>query len=72
MRAFITRTLLREVRALRAHGVKVTLVTPGPQDLAVMGLNPMDPRRRAAVLETSLQTSPQTLAAAHSARPSAA
>ena len=64
MRALITYSLQREVRALRAAGMKVTVVTPGPEDLAVMGLNPMDPRRRAAVLETSLRTSPRTLASA--------
>jgi len=32
-------------------------VTPGPRDLAVMGANLMDPKRRQAVLEVSLSTS---------------
>jgi NTE family protein len=62
VRAMLTFALQREVRSLRAAGVKVTLVTPGPEDLAVMGVNLMDPRRSLAVLETSLRTSPQALA----------
>jgi NTE family protein len=62
VRALLTLALLREVRALRAAGIGVTVVTPGPADLAAMGFNLMDPRRRRAVLETSLVTSPATLA----------
>jgi NTE family protein len=61
LRAFMTMTLLREVRALRAAGITVTVLTPGPQDLAVMGVNLMDPRRRRQVFETSLITSAATL-----------
>jgi NTE family protein len=64
VRALMTMALRREIRTLRAAGVRVTLLTPGPDDLAVMGVNLMDPRRRRAVLETSLRTSPQTLASA--------
>jgi len=63
VRSLITYLLMREVKELRAAGVKVTVLTPGPQDLAVMGVNLMDPRRRQAVLETSLRTSPAGLAA---------
>jgi len=62
LRALLTMALLREVRALRAAGITVTVVTPGPADLAAMGVNLMDPRRRRAVLETSLVTSPAALA----------
>jgi NTE family protein len=62
VRALMTMGLQREVRVLRAAGVKVTLLTPGPEDLAVLGVNLMDPRRRQAVLETSLRTSPRALA----------
>jgi NTE family protein len=58
LRLLITLALLREAQALRALGVRVTVLTPGPEDLAVMGVNVMDPRRRTAVLETSLRTSP--------------
>jgi NTE family protein len=64
LRALLTNALLREVRALRAAGITVTVLTPGPADLAAMGINLMDPRRRRAVLETSLVTSPAALAAA--------
>ena len=62
LRTLITMALLREVRALRAAGIGVTVLTPGPEDLAVMGANLMDPRRRRAVLEMSLRTSVATLA----------
>jgi NTE family protein len=61
LRALLTMTLLREVRALRAAGITVTVLTPGPEDLAVMGVNLMDPRRRRQVFETSLVTSAATL-----------
>jgi len=63
-RALITMTMLREVRALRAAGIGVTVLTPGPEDLAVMGVNLMDPRRRRAVFETSMSTSAAALAGA--------
>lgn len=66
VRSLITYLLMREVRELRTAGVKVTVLTPGPQDLAVMGVNLMDPRRRQAVLETSLRTSAAP-SAAHTA-----
>ena len=62
LRCLITMTMLREVRALRAAGIGVTVLTPGPEDLAVMGVNLMDPRRRRAVFETSLSTSAAALA----------
>jgi NTE family protein len=54
-------TLLREARALRAAGITVTVLTPGPEDLAAMGANLMDPRRRRQVFETSLRTSAAAL-----------
>ncbi len=57
VRQLFTLALLREVRQLRKLGIKVTVLTPGPDDLAAMGANLMDPRRRRRVLETSLQTS---------------
>jgi NTE family protein len=64
LRALMTVTLLREARALRAAGIAVTVLTPGPEDLAVMGVNLMDPRRRRQVFETSLLTSAAALAGA--------
>jgi NTE family protein len=73
LRALITLALLREVKTLRAAGVRVTMLTPGPADLAAMGVNLMDPRRRRDVLETSLATSPVALAGqAESPRPAVA
>ena len=62
LRALLTMALLREVRALRAAGIAVTVLTPGPEDLAVMSVNLMDPRRRRQVFETSLITSAAALA----------
>ena len=64
VRSLLTYALLREVKALRGSGIKVTVLTPGPADLAVMGINLMDPRRRLAVLETSLRTSAAAFLAA--------
>ena len=57
VRQLLTGVLLRQARALGAQGKRVTVVTPGPRDLAVMGANLMDPRRRQAVLEASLASS---------------
>jgi NTE family protein len=62
LRWLFTLALLREANALRSLGIKVTVITPGPEDLAVMGANLMNPRRRMAVLETSLRTSAAALA----------
>jgi NTE family protein len=62
LRWLMTHALLRDAHALRSRGIKVTVLTPGPEDLAVMGVNLMDPRRRLAVLETSLRTSAAALA----------
>lgn len=53
----MTSALNREVALLRNRGLDVTVLTPGPEDLAAMGGNPMDSRRREAVFETSLRTS---------------
>ncbi len=38
----ITQGVLRQARALSAQGIRVTVLTPGPADLAVMGINLMD------------------------------
>jgi NTE family protein len=72
LRRLVTLALHREVGLLRSLGMRVTVLTPGPEDLAVMGVNLMDPRRRERVLETSLRTSAATLAAAQPGQPSAA
>jgi NTE family protein len=57
LRQLITRAVVRQARLLAAQGKRVTVLTPGPEDLAAMGANLMDTRRRQAVLETSLRTS---------------
>lgn len=57
VRRLMTRWLLAEVAAVRAAGVRVTVLTPGPADLEAMGGNLMNPRRRERVLATSLATS---------------
>jgi NTE family protein len=72
VRHLITRWLDAEVRAVRATGVRVTVLTPGPADLAAMGGNLMNPRRREQVLETALATSSAALAEAMDAAADAA
>ncbi|HEU0103106.1 MAG TPA: patatin-like phospholipase family protein [Mycobacteriales bacterium] len=62
-RRLITRRVLAEVRKVEATGTKVTLLGPGAEDLAAIGANLMDPRRRERVLETSLRTSRAALRA---------
>ncbi|HXV94332.1 MAG TPA: patatin-like phospholipase family protein [Pseudonocardia sp.] len=57
VRRVMTLWLDREVRRLRARGTRVTVLTPGPDDLAAMGGNLMNPRRRSMVLQRSLETS---------------
>jgi len=53
-----------EEAALEADGTRVVRVEPGPEDLAAMGVNPMDYRRRRDVALTSLATSRERVAAA--------
>jgi NTE family protein len=60
-RRFVTRRVLADATALRASGTEVTLIGPGREDLQAIGANLMDPRRRPAVLETALRTSPVAL-----------
>lgn len=67
LRRLMTAGLMREVALLRAAGTKVTVLTPGPEDLAAIGGNLMDARRRRDVLETSLRTSRRSLALADAA-----
>ncbi len=57
MRRLVTAHLLDEVAELRARGVRTTVLTPGPDDLAAMGVNLMDSGRRAVVFDTSRETS---------------
>ena len=62
-RRLVTRRLVGEVRKVAATGTKVTLLGPTAEDLAVIGSNLMDPRRRRQVLETSMRTSAAALRA---------
>jgi NTE family protein len=57
LRTPMTKTLDAEIALLRDAGVKVLRLDPGPADLAAMGPNLMDGRRRLGTLETSLRTS---------------
>jgi NTE family protein len=72
VRQVLTRILVHQAKTLAAQGKRVTILTPGPRDLAVMGANPMDPRRTEAVLETSFRTSAAALATLGSTRRPAA
>jgi len=56
VRRTITRGIMRDVARMRSHGVRVTVLTPGAEDLTVMGANLMNPRRRVAVLHTAMRT----------------
>jgi NTE family protein len=56
VRRSITRVISADVSRLREAGSRVMLLTPGPEDLEVMGANVMNPRRRTAVLHTALRT----------------
>src|ERR1700729_913875 len=60
IRRRMTAATEREIDVLRSEGVRVTLVTPGPDDLHAMGANLMDPSRRQSVFETSLRTSAES------------
>jgi NTE family protein len=61
-RQVLTSALVRQARALAARGKRVIVLTPGPRDLAAMGINLMDSRRRQAVLDLSFRTSADALA----------
>lgn len=61
-RARVTRRCLREVARLHAAGTEVTVLGPGPDDLAAIGPNLMALDRRRLVLETALATSRGALA----------
>ena len=62
-RRLVTKRVVGELKKVAATGTKVTFLGPTGEDLAVIGANMMDPRRRLEVLETSLRTSTTALAA---------
>lgn len=60
-RVQVTKRCLTEVEKVRTAGAEVTVIGPGPEDLAAMGGNFMDPARRLTTLETSMRTSVEAL-----------
>jgi NTE family protein len=72
LRQVLTAVLIRQAKALAAQGKRVTVLTPGPRDLAAMGINLMDARRRQDVLELSFRTSAEALARLDGTAPRAA
>ncbi len=54
MRASITRTIRRDVARLADAGSRVVLVCPGEAELAVIGINMMNPTRRTDVLDAAV------------------
>jgi NTE family protein len=56
LRRLVTRRIAADVAALRSIGMRVCLLTPGPADLAAMGVNMMNPARRTEVWETAQET----------------
>lgn len=65
MRLMIRRLLTREVRRLRRGGAEVVVLQPGPDDLPVMGLNPM----RGIVAEDVIEVAAASTRARLEARP---
>src|SRR6185436_16038041 len=57
VRRVVTARLDEEAAKVRALGTRVTVLTPGPEDLAAMGANLMNPRPRPRVLDVSVRTS---------------
>ncbi|GGK64288.1 hypothetical protein GCM10011591_40730 [Nocardia camponoti] len=62
LRAQMTRVLDREIAALRAAGTRVIRIEPGPTELATMGPNFMDVKRRAATLSAARAALPDLVA----------
>ena len=63
VRLAVRRYLAREVRLLRRRGAEVDVLQPGPHDLPVMGLHPMQHSRIEEVLGTSARSTRARLAA---------
>jgi NTE family protein len=62
LRRIATARLLREAQVVQGTGTRIRLIVPGPEDLAAMGANLMDPNHRLNVLETALRTTAAALA----------
>ncbi|MGH6653861.1 MAG: patatin-like phospholipase family protein [Actinocrinis sp.] len=52
----VTRQMLHEAKQVRQNGTRVIVLCPGADDLEVLGVNLMDPTRRADVLITARRT----------------
>jgi len=63
IRLAVRRYLAQEVRRLRRGGAEVVVLQPGPQDLPVMGLNPMLHSRAEEVVRTARDSTRGRLAA---------
>jgi NTE family protein len=63
IRRAVTRSVRAELQALRETGTRVITVTPTSEDLALIGVNLMNPTRRIEVLETARHTSAPQLRA---------
>jgi NTE family protein len=61
LRRVVTRRILADIETLQASGVRVALVTPGPDDLTAMGANMMNPARRTEVFDTARETAAVSL-----------
>lgn len=64
LRREMTRGLDAEIALLEAAGTRVVRIEPGPDDLAAMGANFMDARRRERTLRVAERTAPGRVAAA--------
>jgi NTE family protein len=60
-RRLVTKRVVGELKKVAATGTKTTFLGPTAEDLAIIGSNMMDPRRRLEVLESSLRTSTRAL-----------
>jgi 2-oxo-4-hydroxy-4-carboxy--5-ureidoimidazoline (OHCU) decarboxylase len=56
VRLAVRRYLSQEVRRLRRQGAEVLVFQPGPEDLAVMGVNPMRGVRVGEVVTTASES----------------
>jgi NTE family protein len=61
-RRSMTKRVLHEAGKVRRRGTNVTLLGPGAEDLAAIGVNLMDASRRSVVLETAMRTTAAELA----------
>ncbi len=58
LRRPMSETLRREVAQIRAQGIRVTVITPGAEDLRALGANFMSRRGRDAAFRASQRTAP--------------